>query len=111
MHRVLEAAFQKLSQFTADAAHELRTPLAALRGETEVVLSRNRSSEEYREALTNNLGRLEFLTRLVNDLLFLAQADEGRDTLRRKPLMLNQLVSDMGEAFQAVAQKRKLLFQ
>ena len=102
----LEAAFQKLLQFTADAAHELRTPIAALRGETEVILSQDRTSADYREALINNLGRLEFLTRLVNDLLLLAQADEGKGTLRRESIQLNKLVEDLGDAYGAVAGKR-----
>ena len=99
----LEAAFQKLSEFTADAAHELRTPIAALRGETEVILSHDRNSADYREALTNNLGRLEFLTRLVNDLLLLAQADEGKETIRHESIQLNHLLEDLGDAYHAVA--------
>jgi HAMP domain-containing protein len=82
----LEKSFQKLTQFTADAAHELRTPIAALKGETEVLLSRKRSSEEYRDALVNNLERLDFLTRLINDLLILSQADEGKQSLQVEKL-------------------------
>ncbi|HPD60999.1 MAG TPA: histidine kinase dimerization/phospho-acceptor domain-containing protein, partial [Thermodesulfobacteriota bacterium] len=65
----LEEYLQKLTQFTADAAHELRTPITALKGETEVLLSKTRSQEEYQEALINNLERFDFLTKLVNDLL------------------------------------------
>ncbi len=102
----LEDSFRKLAQFTADAAHELRTPIAALRGETEVLLAKERSSADYREALGNNLERLDYITRLVNDLLLLSQADEGEKTLNRKSVPLTILVRDIGEAFQAVAQQK-----
>ena len=101
----LEESFRKLAQFTADAAHELRTPIAALRGETEVLLSRERPLVEYREALTNNLERLDFLTKLVNDLLLLSQADEGKGTGREEDVPLTHLLKDLWDAFRAVAQQ------
>lgn len=106
MFERLQDSFQTLRRFTADAAHELRTPIAALRGETEVILSQDRSSSEYREILANNLHRLEFLTKLVNELLFLSQADKGKDIFRREPLMLDQVLTDVGEAFRLVANQK-----
>lgn len=106
----LEQSFQKLSRFTADAAHELRTPLAALRGETEVLLSRKRSSEDYHEALTNNLERLDFLTKLVNDLLILSQADEGKPSLNIENLNFSELLKEFYEAFSIVALQKKIRF-
>jgi Signal transduction histidine kinase len=105
----LEESFQKLSRFTADAAHELRNPLAALKGETEVLLSRKRSSEDYQEALTNNLERLDFLTKLVNELLILSQADEGKASLKIENLNFSELLKELYEAFNTVAMQKKII--
>lgn len=106
----LDESFQKLSRFTADAAHELRTPITALKGETEVLLSRKRSSEDYHEALTNNLERLDFLTKLVNDLLILSQADEGKASLKIENLNFSELLKELYEAFTIVAIQKKISF-
>lgn len=106
----LEASFQRLTQFTADAAHELRTPIAALRGDAEVLLSRNRTAEEYRETLTNSLERLSFLTKLINDLLFLSQADEGKDVPPAETVDLTQTLRELWEAFRVVAAQKHVHF-
>jgi len=73
----LEAAYQRLEAFNADVAHELRTPLANLIGGTQVALSRPRSAAEFQETLQSNLEELERLRSIVNDMLFLARADQG----------------------------------
>ncbi|MDQ8755605.1 heavy metal sensor histidine kinase [Sphingosinicella sp. LHD-64] len=73
----LEDSYQRMSTFSADAAHELRTPLANLIGETEVALSRHRAPAELEEVLYSNLEELERLRRIVADMLFLARADQG----------------------------------
>lgn len=73
----LQESYQRLSTFNADVAHELRTPLANLIGETQVVLSRPRASPELEEVLQSNLEELERLRRIINDMLFLARADQG----------------------------------
>ena len=106
----LEESFEKLSRFTGDAAHELRTPLASLKGETEVLLSRKRSSEDYQEALTNNLERLDFLIKLVNDLLILSQADEGKASLKIENLNFSELLKELYEAFNIVVMQKKISF-
>ncbi|MCR8959822.1 two-component sensor histidine kinase [Variovorax sp. S2] len=78
MLRRLEAAYVQLEAFNADVAHELRTPLAALIGHTEVALSReDRPVEALRDTLTGNLEELQRLAALVNDMLFLSRADRG----------------------------------
>lgn len=78
MLRRLESAYVQLEAFNADVAHELRTPLAALIGHTEVALSRqDRPAEALRETLTGNLEELQRLAALVNDMLFLSRADRG----------------------------------
>jgi two-component system heavy metal sensor histidine kinase CusS len=73
----LEDAYQQLEGFNADVAHELRTPLANMIGGTQVALSRPRSASEFQEALQSNLEELERLRSIVNDMLFLARADQG----------------------------------
>lgn len=104
----LEESFQKLSQFTADAAHELRTPITALKGETEVLLSQRRSLEEYGNALAANLERLDFLTKLVNDLLLLSQADEGSQVLQVETILLPELLRELWDAFTLVAAQKEI---
>jgi two-component system, OmpR family, heavy metal sensor histidine kinase CusS len=73
----LEEAYQQLEAFNADVAHELRTPLANLIGGTQVALSRPRSAAEFQDALQSNLEELERLRSIINDMLFLARADQG----------------------------------
>jgi two-component system heavy metal sensor histidine kinase CusS len=73
----LEDAYQQLEAFNADVAHELRTPLANLIGGTQVALSRPRSAPEFQEVLQSNLEELERLRSIINDMLFLARADQG----------------------------------
>ncbi|MET0383468.1 MAG: heavy metal sensor histidine kinase [Burkholderiaceae bacterium] len=73
----LEDAYTQLEAFNADVAHELRTPLANMIGGTQVALSRQRSAPEFQEALQSNLEELERLRGVVNDMLFLARADQG----------------------------------
>jgi heavy metal sensor kinase len=94
----LEAAFTQTRRFAADAAHELRTPLAALRGGIEVALRAERPPEEYRRALASSLEEVERLIRLAEDLLLLSRATAGPEMTRApvdlEPLLLD--VFDMG---------------
>jgi heavy metal sensor kinase len=71
----VEEAFERLRRFTGDASHQLRTPLAAMLGQLELALRRERPAAEYREALTAAHGQAERLRRIVEALLFLARAD------------------------------------
>lgn len=73
----LEGSFEAQRRFTADASHELRSPLTALRGEIEVALRRERDKEEYRRVLESNLQEVDRLTSLARDLLTLARSDAG----------------------------------
>jgi two-component system heavy metal sensor histidine kinase CusS len=73
----LEDAYMRLAAFNADVAHELRTPLANLIGQTQVALSRPRSAEDLQEVLQTNLEDLDRLREIINDMLFLARADQG----------------------------------
>jgi len=78
----LDAAYTQLESFNADVAHELRTPLANLIGQTQVTLARERSAPELREVLQSNLEELERLRTIVSDMLFLARAERGERVSR-----------------------------
>ena len=82
----LERAFQALERFSADIAHELRSPLNILRGEAEVALQHAVSSDEYRAVLESSLEEYDRLSRLVDALLFLARAEHGSDEIQKKTL-------------------------
>ncbi|BAP44474.1 copper sensor histidine kinase [Pseudomonas sp. StFLB209] len=73
----LEDSFQRLSAFSADIAHELRTPLSNLLTQTQVTLTRQRTPEHYRETLLGNLEELQSLAQMVNDMLLLAKTEQG----------------------------------
>jgi two-component system heavy metal sensor histidine kinase CusS len=73
----LETAYTRLEAFNADVAHELRTPLTNLIGQTQVALSRQRTARDFEEVLQSNLEELDRLRAIVNDMLFLARADQG----------------------------------
>lgn len=73
----VDSAFQHLSDFNADIAHELRTPITNMMTQTQVALSRTRTLDEYREILYSNMEEYERLSQMVNDMLFLAQTDNG----------------------------------
>src|SRR5690606_12571945 len=73
----LEDVFRRLSDFSADIAHELRTPITNLKTQAEVALSQSRDVEQYREVLYSNLEEYERMAKMVGDMLFLAQADNN----------------------------------
>jgi len=79
----LEDSFTRLSQFSADLAHELRTPIANIRGEGEVALTRARTPEEYREVIESSVTECERLSGIVDNLLFLARAEAAEGHIQR----------------------------
>ncbi len=104
----LEGAVKRLSQFTADASHELRTPIALIRTTAELTLRRERSSETYREALREIVAESDRTAKLIEDLLLLARADAGLPPLPLERLELRPLVQDVCEQGQVLAQARQL---
>lgn len=104
----LEDSFVRLSHFSADIAHELRTPLTNLITQTQVGLGKSRSPEEYRELLYSNLEEQERLTKMVNDMLWLAQSEHGLLKPVREPLDLAREVRELFDFFEALAEERHI---
>lgn len=93
----VEAAYEQLESFNADVTHELRTPLTNLIGQTQVALSRQRSADDLVEVLQSNLEDLERLRGIVNDMLFLARADQGERPQHLLPASLAAEVEKSAE--------------
>jgi len=102
----LEDSFKRLSQFSADLAHELRTPINNLRGEAGVALSQPRTSEEYRLTLESSLEEYARLARLIDNLLFLARADGATTEIVRLQCDARQSVEVVREYYEALADDR-----
>lgn len=106
----LEAAFGRVTQFTADASHELRTPVSLIRTEAELALRRSRGEQEYREALRRILLEAERTTTLIEELLALARADSGREAFEIQPLDLRGTLQEVASGWRQVANVRGLQF-
>ncbi len=102
----LNDSFQQMRKFNADAAHELRTPLSILQGENEVALRSPGLPEEIHSVLASNLEELQRLTRIVNDMLILAEADAGSQVLVMKPCRLRPMLEDLVEQMRVLALDR-----
>lgn len=88
----LEGSFQRLSNFSSDLAHELRAPVSNLMTQTQVALSKSRSTDEYKDILASNLEEYDRLARMVSDMLFLAKADHGQMVTQQAPVdVLNEI--------------------
>jgi len=102
----LESSFKRISEFTADASHELKTPLCALKGEAEVLLSKKRPLEEYQEGLAHFIERFDHLNRMINDLVLLSKFDSSQVELSMASLRLDLLVLDIGNLFEILAEQK-----
>ncbi|MEZ5425769.1 MAG: ATP-binding protein [Pyrinomonadaceae bacterium] len=105
----LDASFEQQRRFMADASHELRTPVAIVRGEAEVILRKERREEaEYRESFSIVQSEAERMTRIIGDLFTLARADIGQQPLQKENLYLDEVLSEAIKAFRTVARKRNV---
>ncbi len=107
----LEQSYAQLEGFNADVAHELRTPLANLMGQTEVVLARERPHSELRDTLASNLEEMQRLSAMVNDMLFLSQADRGAVARRGAPVSLAALAQQVVEFHEGTLEDAGLQLQ
>ena len=104
----LEESFNRLSQFSADLAHELRTPINNLRGESEVALSKPREAEEYREILASSLEEYDRLSRITDSLLFLAKADSAKFLATSLPFAADKEIKKVIDFYEALAAEQNV---
>jgi heavy metal sensor kinase len=106
----LERAFKRVTQFTADASHELRTPVALMRTRTEVALRKQRSEADYRETLLRIHQELERTSALIENLMTLARADSGSEPLQVTPTNLNELLLEISETARLLAEGKAIQY-
>ena len=104
----LEESFQRLSQFSADLAHEIRTPLHNLLGSNGLALNQPRSTAEYQEVLASNMEEFERLKRMAENLMFLARAEQAERALQLRPLELAKVGEELCDYFEALADDRDI---
>jgi two-component system heavy metal sensor histidine kinase CusS len=102
----LEDSFRRLQEFSADIAHDLRTPVGNLMMQAEVALTRSRTAEEYREVLYSALEEYDRLARMISDMLFLARADNGQLVPNRERLDLAQEMGALCDFYEPAASER-----
>jgi len=107
----LNATIDQMRQFSADASHELQTPLTILKGEMEVALRSPRSPAEYQHVLQSGLEEIDRINRLVEGLLMLARADAGVLRMDFQPVTLNDLLQEICEQMKTIADDRAIDLQ
>ena len=104
----IDSAFQRVTQFTADASHELRTPVSLIRTRAEFALRKTRSEDEYRAEIAEILDEAKHLSTLIEDLMLLVRADMGGQGLQFGRLDLADLVRNIGKQGRTLAEARRL---
>jgi two-component system OmpR family sensor kinase len=104
----LERSFESERRFTADASHELRSPLSRLRTELEIALRRSRTPAEYVETLESCLDEVVHLTKLVEELLALARLDSGQERPGLEAITLHQLTREAASRLEITARQRNV---
>jgi two-component system heavy metal sensor histidine kinase CusS len=107
----LEDGFEQLMNFSSDIAHELRTPIANIKTQSSVILSQDRSEEEYREVLVSNLEELARITKMINDLLYIARAENSLIHKDDQVLSLKQELTRIVEYYQILAEEKDVEIQ
>lgn len=102
----LEAGFAQLSRFSEDLAHEMRTPLGNLMGQTQQALGRTRTVDQYQDLLASNQEEYERLARMIDNMLFLARTEQPAATVRRERIDLSELATQLCEYFDGLAEER-----
>lgn len=106
----LESSFRQITQFTADASHEIKSPLAAVRCGLEIALSQKRTVQEYKQILNNSLQDICRLSQVVDNLFTLAKADSGQETLNLRPIKLDRIIQEVSEQAELLAEIKGITF-
>ena len=106
----LQRAFARLSQFSSDLAHDMRTPLANMISASEITLSRKRSTEEYEALIDSNIEECQRLQRMIETMLFLARADHSKEPLRLGVLDCHEEFARLTSYFEGVAENNGIHF-
>ncbi|MBV1788077.1 heavy metal sensor histidine kinase [Marinobacterium sp. D7] len=104
----LEESFNRITHFSSDIAHELRTPISNLVTQTQVSLSQQRSVEDYRDILASNLEELDRLSRMISDMLFLAKAENNIELPSSERFMLEFEIVKLFDFYEALAEEHNL---
>lgn len=104
----LQQAYARLSGFSADLAHEFRTPVNNLLGQSQVALAQPRSAAEYEQLIGSNIEELERLARMIESILFLARAEQEEVLMARVPLAATEEWRNVADLFAGVAEERGL---
>lgn len=107
----LDIAFQRLTAFSSDLAHELRTPLSAMKLQYQVILSKQRTSDEYEKALQDNAEELEHLITMVTDMLFLAKSENGLIHPDVQLLSLHDEINVLSAFYEQLAEEKNISIQ
>jgi len=107
----LEKSFKRLKQFSADLAHEIRTPINNLRGEAEVALKQARSFDEYQKILFSSLEEYDRLNALISGLLFLARTENPETKLKRKEISVREMLDSVCDYYSAMAEEKNIQLQ
>ena len=107
----LQQDFHRITNFSTDIAHELRTPITNLLTQTDVVLTQQRTNEAYRDTLSSNAEELQRLARTISDMLFLAQTENGISLPSYEPLKLHEEIAELFDFYDALAEEKGVRLQ
>ena len=108
MMRRIDDAFQHLADYSSDIAHELRTPVTSLMTQTQVALSADRSSDEYREVLYSSMEELQRMSQMIADMLFLAQTDNTQQLPDIETINLSNEINNLLEFYSILAEDKAM---
>lgn len=108
MMQRIDASFERLSDYTSDIAHELRTPVTSLMTQTQVALSAARSADEYREVLYSSIEEMERMSQMIADMLFLAQTDNSDLLPDTEAVNIKDEIDSLVEFYSLISEEKKI---